>query len=58
MFVLGSAYLDPDKQLLTIGAGSVTLQRKPYQRHLQSPFVLGRRKSNRLPGLSRYPNPT
>ena len=38
MFVLGSAYLDPDKQLLTIGAGSVTLQRKPYQRHLQSPF--------------------
>ena len=31
MFVLGSAYLDPDKQLLTIGARSVTLQRKPYQ---------------------------
>jgi TolB-like protein/DNA-binding winged helix-turn-helix (wHTH) protein/Tfp pilus assembly protein PilF len=31
MFVLGSAYLDPEKQLLTIGARSVTLQRKPYQ---------------------------
>jgi DNA-binding winged helix-turn-helix (wHTH) protein len=31
MFVLGSAYLDPDKQLLTIGARSVSLQRKPYQ---------------------------
>jgi TolB-like protein/DNA-binding winged helix-turn-helix (wHTH) protein/Tfp pilus assembly protein PilF len=31
MFVLGSAYLDPDKQLLTIGSSSVTLQRKPYQ---------------------------
>jgi len=31
MFVLGSAYLDPDKQLLTIDARSVTLQRKPYQ---------------------------
>jgi len=31
MFVLGSATLDPDKQLLTIGARSVTLQRKPYQ---------------------------
>jgi TolB-like protein/DNA-binding winged helix-turn-helix (wHTH) protein/Tfp pilus assembly protein PilF len=31
MFVLGSAYLDPDTQLLTIGARSVTLQRKPYQ---------------------------
>lgn len=31
MFVLGSATLDPEKQLLTIGAGSVTLQRKPYQ---------------------------
>src|SRR5271170_5905609 len=31
MFALGSAYLDPDKQLLTIGARSVTLQRKPYQ---------------------------
>ncbi len=31
MFVLGSATLDPDKQLLTIGARSVALQRKPYQ---------------------------
>ena len=31
MFVLGSAHLDPEKQLLTIGARSVTLQRKPYQ---------------------------
>jgi TolB-like protein/DNA-binding winged helix-turn-helix (wHTH) protein/tetratricopeptide (TPR) repeat protein len=31
MFVLGSAHLDPDKQLLTIGTRSVTLQRKPYQ---------------------------
>ena len=31
MFVLGSATLDPEKQLLTIGARSVTLQRKPYQ---------------------------
>ncbi len=31
MFVLGSAYLDPEKQLLTIGDRSVTLQRKPYQ---------------------------
>ena len=31
MFVLGSATLDPDNQLLTIGARSVTLQRKPYQ---------------------------
>src|ERR1700677_4392262 len=31
MFVLGSAYLDPDKHLLTIGSRSVTLQRKPYQ---------------------------
>jgi TolB-like protein/DNA-binding winged helix-turn-helix (wHTH) protein len=31
MFVLGSATLDADKQLLTIGARSVALQRKPYQ---------------------------
>jgi TolB-like protein/DNA-binding winged helix-turn-helix (wHTH) protein len=31
MFVLGPAYLDPEKQLLTIGTRSVTLQRKPYQ---------------------------
>jgi TolB-like protein/DNA-binding winged helix-turn-helix (wHTH) protein/Tfp pilus assembly protein PilF len=31
MFVLGSAYLDPDTQVLTIGDRSVTLQRKPYQ---------------------------
>ncbi len=31
MFVLGSACLDPDKQLLTIGARSIPLQRKPYQ---------------------------
>jgi DNA-binding response OmpR family regulator len=31
MFALGSAYLDPDKQRLTIGARSITLQRKPYQ---------------------------
>lgn len=31
MFVLGSATLDPDNQLLTIGTRSVTLQRKPYQ---------------------------
>jgi TolB-like protein/DNA-binding winged helix-turn-helix (wHTH) protein/Tfp pilus assembly protein PilF len=31
MFVLGSAYLDPDKQLLTIDSRSVTLQRKPFQ---------------------------
>lgn len=31
MFVLGSAYLDPNKQLQSIGARSVTLQRKPYQ---------------------------
>jgi TolB-like protein/DNA-binding winged helix-turn-helix (wHTH) protein/Tfp pilus assembly protein PilF len=31
MFVLGSATLDPGKQLLTIGARTVTLQRKPYQ---------------------------
>ncbi len=31
MFVLGSATLDPGKQLLTIGTRSVTLQRKPYQ---------------------------
>jgi TolB-like protein/DNA-binding winged helix-turn-helix (wHTH) protein len=31
MFVLGSVYLDPEKQLLTIGSRSVTLQRKPYQ---------------------------
>jgi TolB-like protein/DNA-binding winged helix-turn-helix (wHTH) protein/Tfp pilus assembly protein PilF len=31
MFALGSATLDPDKQLLTIGARSVTLQRKPFQ---------------------------
>jgi TolB-like protein/DNA-binding winged helix-turn-helix (wHTH) protein/tetratricopeptide (TPR) repeat protein len=30
MFVLGSAYLDPEKQLLTIGTRSVTLQHKPY----------------------------
>jgi TolB-like protein/DNA-binding winged helix-turn-helix (wHTH) protein/tetratricopeptide (TPR) repeat protein len=30
MFVLGSAYLDPDKQSLTIGTRSVTLQPKPY----------------------------
>jgi TolB-like protein/tetratricopeptide (TPR) repeat protein/DNA-binding winged helix-turn-helix (wHTH) protein len=30
MFVLGSAYLDPDKQLLTIGTRSVALPRKPY----------------------------
>jgi TolB-like protein/DNA-binding winged helix-turn-helix (wHTH) protein/Tfp pilus assembly protein PilF len=31
MFVLGSATLDPGKQLLIIGTRSVTLQRKPYQ---------------------------
>jgi TolB-like protein/DNA-binding winged helix-turn-helix (wHTH) protein/tetratricopeptide (TPR) repeat protein len=31
MFVLGSVYLDPEKQLVTIGSRSVTLQRKPYQ---------------------------
>jgi TolB-like protein/DNA-binding winged helix-turn-helix (wHTH) protein len=31
MFVLGSATLDPGKQLLTIGARTVILQRKPYQ---------------------------
>jgi TolB-like protein/DNA-binding winged helix-turn-helix (wHTH) protein/tetratricopeptide (TPR) repeat protein len=31
MFVLGPATLDPGKQLLTIGARTVTLQRKPYQ---------------------------
>jgi DNA-binding winged helix-turn-helix (wHTH) protein len=31
MFVLGSATLDPGKQLLTIGTRTVTLQRKPYQ---------------------------
>ncbi len=30
MFVLGPAYLDPDKQLLTIGTRSVILQHKPY----------------------------
>ena len=30
MFVLGSAYLDPDKQLLTIGTRSVMLQHKPF----------------------------
>jgi TolB-like protein/DNA-binding winged helix-turn-helix (wHTH) protein len=30
MFVLGPAYLDPEKQLLSIGTRSVTLQRKPY----------------------------
>src|SRR5271167_3534650 len=31
MFVLGPATLDPGKQLLIVGARSVTLQRKPYQ---------------------------
>jgi tetratricopeptide (TPR) repeat protein len=31
MFVLGSATLDPGKQLLIIGTRTVTLQRKPYQ---------------------------
>jgi TolB-like protein/DNA-binding winged helix-turn-helix (wHTH) protein/tetratricopeptide (TPR) repeat protein len=31
MFVLGSATLDPGKQVLTVGTRIVTLQRKPYQ---------------------------
>jgi TolB-like protein/DNA-binding winged helix-turn-helix (wHTH) protein/tetratricopeptide (TPR) repeat protein len=30
MFVLGSARLDPEKQLLITGSGAVALQRKPY----------------------------
>jgi len=30
MFVLGSARLDPEKQLLITGSGTVALQRKPY----------------------------
>jgi TolB-like protein/DNA-binding winged helix-turn-helix (wHTH) protein/Tfp pilus assembly protein PilF len=30
MYVLGPAYLDPEKQLLTVGTRTVALQRKPY----------------------------
>jgi DNA-binding response OmpR family regulator len=41
MFVLGPAHLDPDKQSLTIGIRSVTLQYKPY---LALPLVVENRR--------------